>query len=506
MAVTLGNNGAAVSHLLQSPMAAETPRPTFVQFVAAERTFLVVLMTCFLVAALTYQTPQIAMWVGFAFAGYSAVANDSIQTLGTFIASNRDQKWWHLWLYIGGIFIVTMVFGWFRYDGDISYQRLTSKGFEVAPTEFTFLKIAAPLFLLILTRLRMPVSTSILLLSCFVTAPKGITSVIMKSVGGYGIAFVASIVIWGTLGRWMQKRFTGKPHWGWRIFQLFTSGSLWAVWLAQDAANIAVYLPRQLDVSQLVLFLVFIFFGLGILFYQRGEKVQGVVEEKSAVADIRPASIIDLVYGIILAWKITSSPVPMSTTWVFIGLLGGRELALTWTKSIPGRSVGGALAMMTRDLMTVAAGLIISLGLAVVINPIVRHAWLPFTMDVEESACAHFGAGEVVPATGAADAAAAAAEDSAAILESHVQYDLALSRGDSYFVFESGGGATHIILSDAVAVQLLDADGEDVALDDHGSSDTCAPLDAWFSANLAAGAYTIVLDGPVLDLGLLIED
>ena len=72
-------------------------------FAARERTFLVVLLGCFLVAALSYQSPMLAMWVGFAFAGYSAVANDSIQTIGTFIASNREQKWWVLWIFIGGI-------------------------------------------------------------------------------------------------------------------------------------------------------------------------------------------------------------------------------------------------------------------------------------------------------------------------------------------------------------------------------------------------------------------
>ena len=37
-------------------------------------------------------SPSIAMWVGFLFAAYAAVANDSIQTLGTFIASNQDKK------------------------------------------------------------------------------------------------------------------------------------------------------------------------------------------------------------------------------------------------------------------------------------------------------------------------------------------------------------------------------------------------------------------------------
>ena len=38
------------------------------------------------------------MWVGFVFAAYAAIANDSIQTIGTFIASNQDKN--------GGVMVV----------------------------------------------------------------------------------------------------------------------------------------------------------------------------------------------------------------------------------------------------------------------------------------------------------------------------------------------------------------------------------------------------------------
>ncbi|MDZ7772138.1 MAG: hypothetical protein U5K31_05265 [Balneolaceae bacterium] len=93
-----------------------------------------------------------ARWVGFALAGYSAIANDSIQTIGTFLASNEDKKWWVLWLFIGGIFLVTVSYSWVVYDGDVSHQRLASKGFSEAPSSFTFLQVAAPIFLLLLTR------------------------------------------------------------------------------------------------------------------------------------------------------------------------------------------------------------------------------------------------------------------------------------------------------------------------------------------------------------------
>ena len=74
-----------------------------------EKTFLAILSACFLLAGATYQTPHIAMWVGFIFAGYAVIANDSIQTIGTFIASNKHRPWWVLWLFIG-IAVVVLVF------------------------------------------------------------------------------------------------------------------------------------------------------------------------------------------------------------------------------------------------------------------------------------------------------------------------------------------------------------------------------------------------------------
>ncbi len=96
--------------------------------------------------------------VGWVFScRISAIANDSIQTIGTFIASNSERPWWMLWLYMGGIFLVTVSISWYLFDGDVSYQRLSKKDFDATPTEFNFLQVAAPLFLLILTRLRIPV-------------------------------------------------------------------------------------------------------------------------------------------------------------------------------------------------------------------------------------------------------------------------------------------------------------------------------------------------------------
>ena len=343
---------------------------------APQLPFLCMVGLGFLLAYWTAPYPQIAMWVGFLFAAYSAVANDSIQTLGTFIASNRDAPWWLCWIFAASILAATIAYSWFHYGGDVSHGRLASKGFETAPTEFEFLQLAAPVFLLILTRLRIPVSTTFLLLSCFVASGSGILSVTKKSLIGYGIAFVCSILLWRTLGRFMQRKFTGKAHPAWRVFQWATTGCLWSVWLMQDAANIAVFLPRSLSWVEATVFVGVIVCGLGLLFKMGGESIQKVVDEKSNVVDVRPATMIDLLYAIILfVFKMYSS-VPMSTTWVFVGLLAGRELGMALTRSGEGKGLRHAYKLMFKDLRNVTIGFVISLILAAAINPKVRESLL----------------------------------------------------------------------------------------------------------------------------------
>jgi hypothetical protein len=335
-----------------------------------EKRFVGTLCAAAILCVLVAPTPEIAMWVGFCFAAYSAIANDSIQTIGTFIASNRNREWWQLWLFIGGIFVATMSYSWFTYDGDVSHQRLMAKGFDQAPTSFHFLQLLAPLSLVLLTRLRMPVSTTFLLLSCFAASGKSLGAVITKSISGYGIALVGSLLLWGILGRWMHKRFQGPANPMWRVAQWLTTGCLWSVWLMQDAANIAVYLPRSLSVTELLFFLAVPVFGLGYMFKIGGERIQEVVNEKASVVDVRAATVIDLLYAIILYIFKIESKVPMSTTWVFVGLLAGREIAMTWA-GVAGkdRTMASALKLVSRDLIYVIIGFVVSLLIASAVNP-----------------------------------------------------------------------------------------------------------------------------------------
>ena len=359
--------------------------PTNLWVQKGERNFLTFIELAFILAMFVSPYPHLAMWVGFVFAAYAAVANDSIQTLGTFIASNQDKKWWVLWIFIGGVFIATHSYSWLFSDftgaidaagnpigdgvadGDVSHGRLLAKGFENAPQSFHFLQIAAPIFLLILTRLRMPVSTTFILLTSFAAAPAAVGKVLAKSMSGYVLAFFMGFIVFMIISKWAKKKFVGEAKFGWTIAQWITSGTLWSVWLMQDAANIAVYLPRSLSFGEFAGFAGVVVIGLGLLLYYKGGRIQKIVTEKSIVTDVRFATIIDFIYCIILFYFKLYSQVPMSTTWVFIGLLGGREVAMAIRKSGE-NSTATAIKLLLKDFSFALIGLFISIAIAIGVN------------------------------------------------------------------------------------------------------------------------------------------
>ena len=350
-----------------------------------ERSFLAFIICCFLLAMFAAPYPGLAMWVGFIFAAYAAVANDSIQTIGTFIASNQDKKWWVLWIFLGGIFIATISYSWLTVDvvggfneageaigdgvrdRDVSNGRLSAKGFDKAPSSFHFLQVAAPVFLLILTRLRMPVSTTFILLTSFAATPAAVGKVLAKSMSGYILAFFIGFIVFITIAQLAKRYFTGKAHFGWTIAQWITSGTLWSVWLMQDAANIAVYLPRSMGFGTFFGFVSIIFLGLGMLLYYKGGRIQKIVTEKSIVTDVRFATLIDFVYCILLFYFKLHSKVPMSTTWVFIGLLGGRELGMTLRNSGKNNLLQ-TIKLIFKDFSFAMIGLLISIAIAIGVN------------------------------------------------------------------------------------------------------------------------------------------
>lgn len=144
--------------------------------------------------------------------------------------------------------------------------------------------------------------------------------------------------------------------------QWLSTGFLWSQWLIQDLANLFVFLERPLPGVWLAFSIVVLLSMQGVIFYQVGGRIQHIVTSKTMTGDIRSATLIDFVYGVILLVFKEWSNMPMSTTWVFLGLLVGRELAMRYHMDRNG--LGTAWRAIMSDAGKAFAGLVVSVALA----------------------------------------------------------------------------------------------------------------------------------------------
>lgn len=413
--------------------------------------------------------------LGFFFAAYAVVGNDALQTLGTFINSNARLHWFWLFLFAGAILVFTFSYGWVINDGDPSWGRL-AKTSKYPVVDIQWYHTLPPLVLLIITRFGVPVSTSFMVLTVFATVG-GMTSMLQKSLIGYGLAFIVGLGVYLLISRSFERFFKNndlgaKAPWGlasimgaiiavsiyfvpplinpevkytvqaaicifligvtvdvvasmavlkfkssakpaglaviagglmaiilynvfpitlpviavmstafaallfvlamkiqsgnavyWIILQWITTGYLWGVWLIQDFANIFVFLPRELTALQSFAAMGAILVLLAYTFWNKGGPVQKILQAKTAVTDIRSATIIDFIYASLLFFFKEVSDIPMSTTFVFLGLIAGREYGFAiMDKSI---SFFKTCRLSVSDVSKAYIGLVLSINMAV---------------------------------------------------------------------------------------------------------------------------------------------
>jgi hypothetical protein len=191
---------------------------------------------------------------------------------------------------------------------------------------------------------------------------------LVKSMMGYAVAAVAAYAIWMVVSRLLDeaKPVKEKHKTYWRIGQWITTGFLWWTWLSHDMANIAVFLPRELPIDLMLVISAVFVVGLGLMFREGGGKIQQIVLEKHNTRYVRSATIIDAVYWMILFFFKELNDIPMSTTWVFVGLLSGRELAIaSFTGKEKFKSV---FPLIGRDFLKMMVGLAASLGIVLMIH------------------------------------------------------------------------------------------------------------------------------------------
>jgi hypothetical protein len=226
--------------------------------------------------------------------------------------------------------------------------------------------------------LKIPVSTTFLVLSVFASSVV-MEKMLLKSFLGYAVSFVFAWVSWYLISKYfLNEGEKGKNKYNnyWRIGQWLTTGWLWSTWLKHDLANIMIFLPRYSSV-QTTSFQLFIIgamlVGLGFMFYERGGKIQEIVLSKTNTRYVRSATLIDLVYCFVLYYFKEVNNIPMSTTFVFMGMLAGRELGiwmslgygkLTYTS----RHKKAIFPMLYKDFLRLMLGLMISVSMAYTIQ------------------------------------------------------------------------------------------------------------------------------------------
>lgn len=316
--------------------------------------------------SISITSSDIFMILGFLLSLYTCVSNDVIQTLGTFLSSNQNRPFWVLWIFSGTVLVLTFVLGWYFNGGDMAFNRLDRIPYAGV---FHWWHVLPPVIIILLTRKGVPVSTTFLILSVF-SSNTIIGMMLAKSFLGYILAFICAFVLYFIISRPVEKFFLytrdRKPSKYWTIAKWTATAFLWSQWLMQDAANLFVYLPRKLDFWQMVASMVAFILLLGVVCYKRGGEIQNIIKLKTNTQDIRSATIIDLVYALILMYFQQVNNVPMSTTWVFIGLLAGREVAMY--NRIRFETQKKVYKHVAKDFLKALIGLVISIVTVLLIN------------------------------------------------------------------------------------------------------------------------------------------
>ena len=204
---------------------------------------------------------------------------------------------------------------------------------------------------------------------------QGFPTVEIPAVSNGQLALYSSVAFLFVLWVLYERKTDAKVSRGstfWRLAQTFTTALLFSTWLMHDMVNIAVFLPQTLSINIMVLVSFIFILGLAYTFRIKWWPVWNIVTNKTSTNEIVAATMIDLVYFVILLIFKEWSNIPMSTTWVFVWLLAGRQLAI--------RSINRVWVVESKDRFKIAfkeiwkdfSKIMVGLGISVVALIIVR--------------------------------------------------------------------------------------------------------------------------------------
>ncbi len=186
-------------------------------------------------------------------------------------------------------------------------------------------------------------------------------------------SLVAFLFILGIFYEREADEKTSRSSTFWRIAQTFTTALLFGTWLMHDMVNIAVFLPSGFGLEIMLLISVLFVLGLAYTFHINGGPVGNIVTKKTSTNEIIAATMIDLVYFVILLIFKDWSNIPMSTTWVFVWLLAWRQFGIRAINRIDTVEWSGRMTLAFKESWKDFSKIMVGLGISVVALLVVRY-------------------------------------------------------------------------------------------------------------------------------------
>lgn len=280
----------------------------------------------------------VCMWAGFISVAPPALWNDSMQMLGPWYSTERKVPWYWSAIVLSVVTVGVHGYGWYYDAGDIAFNNLDK---VPLPTTYNpFHMLPGPMLLWATTKTA-PISNTMLVLGQF-GSENVFGNVVWKSLQGLFWGSLVSFVIFIFL-RFLRHVGIFNNQFGAVLVNYIARPALtiatiilYGVWLKNDTAHFAVYLHRHLTVwefwSVMAILVASIFAlaytGLGVArsFVDGGP---GMTAEQSQEQVMPHTTMLLLILAFVLYVMQPMMGVPMSSSIVFIGIVGCHNVAET---------------------------------------------------------------------------------------------------------------------------------------------------------------------------------
>lgn len=269
-------------------------------------------------------------WILTILTTYHIMANNAVQIIGMFVASNDKKDKLKIWLLLSVIFVLTVLISWLFFDKQLHFSLLNSIQYN---ENLSILLIFLPIILYFFTKKNIPISATFLIIPIF-SNNNTLQSMVVKTLISYFLSFTISFIFWYFLYI-KYKNFidieknNNKNRW--IIIEYLSTAMLLGIWLVTSTCTFTIFLPRVFTIKYLILFIIVGIFSILVILYNDNTTIKKIIGNKSDI-NYKSGAIFNILFAMIMLSVQYISKIPITSTWVFLGVLAGRELAIAVSK------------------------------------------------------------------------------------------------------------------------------------------------------------------------------